>query len=111
VCASADISPVCKYPVFWEYLNSIYITTVLNIPPQKLISIAVAPLVTPAKSAFIRLIASAGTSPMVEAANIVAIFEKPALTPTGINAEAGIRLSRYDSTTATAESIPNNAIL
>jgi hypothetical protein len=41
----------------------------------------------------------------------VAIFEKPALTPTGIKAVVGIKLSRYDSTTATAESIPNNVIL
>ena len=108
---SAEAIPISIYPVFFENLNKKYITTVLNIPPAKLITKAVGPLVTPAKSAFISVTAEAGTKPMEEAANIVAMFEKPAFAPGGIKAETGISPSRKDSVSATADSIANNVIL
>lgn len=65
----------------------------------------------PANNAFIKVIASALTRPIDEAANIVAIFEKPIFAPGGIKATVGISPSRYESVNATADSTPNNAIL
>ncbi len=79
----------------------------LSIPPEKLISIAVAPLVTPAKSALRIVTKKASTIPRDEAENIVTIFESPGLAPGGSPGRGGIRLSKKESDIAKAPIMPS----
>ena len=55
----------------------------LRIPPERLISIAVIPLVTPAKSPLMIVIKNAYPDPAQLAMNIVTMLESPGFAPGG----------------------------
>ena len=84
--------------------------SVLRRPPAALISIAVVPLVIPAKAALRKVIANALPTPDEDARNIVTTFESPGLAPGGNPGRGGISDSRNESERANAPIIPRKAI-
>jgi len=84
---------------------------VLKTPPERLIIIAVAPLVIPANRPFITAMQRAGIKPTCEAAYMVIIFERPNFAPGGISGIGGNISSTAESVRASAANNPLNATL
>ncbi len=115
-----------SWPKLWEQAQSMpmpenpkghflllrrkYITTVLSIPPQKLISAAEKPLVIKANTALAAVMPKAQGRLMLSAANMVMIFENPGFAPGGSPGIGGIMLSRKEKARACAVRIPMSAV-
>jgi hypothetical protein len=113
LCIAAQIIPI---PIKENALSLSLITrqstTVLSIPPERLITEAVKPLVIRAKTPFITVIEIAPGKPIVEATSIVTTLESPGFAPTGRKGISGISiLSRKESTRLSAAIIPRKAVL
>lgn len=83
--------------------------SVLRSPPAPLISIAVEPLVIPAKAALIIVIINASKIPEEDARNMVTTFERPGFAPGGIPGKGGMSDSRNERESAKAAIIPRKA--
>ena len=110
LCVIADKieTPVIEKGLCFQLIRK-HITTVLRIPPLKLIKKAVITLV-PAKSDFAIVIKIAYLQFKELAVNIVTIFESPNFAPGGRPGTAGIKFSINESTIERADKIPRSAI-
>ena len=102
--------PIRPRGLLLSFFNSNHITSILTVPPQRLIQKAVKPLVIPAKPAFKITIKNASGKPRAETVNIVTILESPGFAPGGRNGNAGKSDSSQASARPCAPSMPTRAI-